>query len=54
MHTIVLIALILLIFGVGPGIFPATRSYGPYGWYGLGLTLIVLCVLFLTGSLVLR
>jgi hypothetical protein len=55
MHTLVLIALILLVFGVGPSVVPAWRAaYGGYGYYGVGLCLIVLCVLYLTGSLLLK
>jgi hypothetical protein len=55
MHTIVLVALILLIFGFGPWAYPGTRAtYGGYGFYGVVLTLIVLGVLFLNGCLVLR
>jgi hypothetical protein len=53
MHTLVLVALILLVLGAGPR-FYSGGTYAGYGYYGVALTLIVLCVLYLTGSLVLR
>jgi hypothetical protein len=54
MHTLVLIALILLVFGVGPRFVGPNGQYSSWGYYGVGLTLIMLCVLYLMGNLVLR
>ena len=50
MHTLVIISLVLLIFGVGPGFYPG-GAYRGYGWYGVALCLIMLCILFLFGAL---
>lgn len=51
MHTLVVIALVLLVCGGAGFVWPTYRAYG---WGGVGVALILCCVLFLDHSLVLR
>jgi len=50
MNTLLLILLILLLVGALPA-WPYSRSWGYYPSGGLGLILIVLLILFLTGRI---
>ncbi|MBV8895523.1 MAG: DUF3309 family protein [Acidobacteriaceae bacterium] len=46
---LVLLIVILLLCGVGGGVWGHSAGYGYYGWSPLGLILIVLLVLALMG-----
>lgn len=50
MNTLLLILLILLLVGALPA-WPYSRGWGYYPSGGLGLALIVLLILFLTGRI---
>lgn len=50
MNTLLLILLILLLVGALPA-WPHSRGWGYYPSGGLGLVLIVLLILFLTGRI---
>lgn len=50
MTTLLLILLVLIIVGALPA-WPHSRSWGYYPSGGLGLVLIVLLILFLTGRM---
>lgn len=50
MNTILLIILILLLVGALP-VFPHSRSWGYYPSGGIGLVLVILLILLLTGHI---
>ncbi|HSF08314.1 MAG TPA: DUF3309 domain-containing protein [Nitrospirales bacterium] len=50
MSTIVLVILILLLVGALP-VWPYSSSWGPYPSGGLGLVLVIVLILALTGRL---
>lgn len=50
MSTILIVLLILILLGALPT-WPHSRNWGPYPSGGLGLVLIILVVLALTGRL---
>lgn len=50
MGLILLIVLVLLVVGALPS-WPHSRSWGYYPSGGLGLVLVILLILFLTGNL---
>lgn len=49
---LLIIVIVLLVLALGGGIW-AGPSYGPYGWSPLGIILIVVLLLWLTGNLAL-
>lgn len=50
MSTIVLVILILLLVGALP-VWPHSSSWGPYPSGGLGLVLVIVLILALTGRM---
>jgi len=51
MSLLLLILLILLLFGGGFGYYGSTAGYGPWGWSPLGIILLVIIIMALTGRL---
>lgn len=50
MNTILIIVLVLLLVGALPT-WPHSKNWGPYPSGGLGLVLLILIILLLTGRL---
>ncbi len=51
MYTVLIVLLVLLLFGVIPGVGPIHHQFGYYPVGGLGLILIVLVILIVMGRL---
>ena len=50
MNLLLLLILVVLLFGSAP-VWPYSSGWGYYPSGGIGLLLVVLCVLYLTGNL---
>lgn len=51
MSTVLIVILVLLLFGVIPGVGYIPHHYGYYPVGGLGLVLIILLILLITGKI---